>query len=92
MGQMSDGGLFATKPYICGSNYILRMGDCKRGPWCTIWDGLYWRFIDRHRAFFLAHPRLAMMVRLLDRMEPARRQEVYTSAAAFLERVTIEVE
>ncbi len=26
MGQMSDGGIFATKPYICGSNDILKMG------------------------------------------------------------------
>ena len=89
MGQMSDGGLFATKPYICGSNYILKMGDCKRGPWCTIWDGLYWRFIDRHRAFFQANPRLSMMVRLLERMDPARRQDVFAAAEAFLERATM---
>lgn len=27
MGLMSDGGIFATKPYICGSNYILKMSD-----------------------------------------------------------------
>jgi deoxyribodipyrimidine photolyase-related protein len=89
MGQMSDGGLFATKPYICGSNYILKMGDFKRGPWCVIWDGLYWRFIDRHREFFQANPRLSMMVRLLDRMDPVRRQDVFAAAEAFLERATM---
>ena len=89
MGQMSDGGLFATKPYICGSNYILKMGDFPRGPWCSIWDGLYWRFIDRHRDFFAANPRLAMMVRLLDRMDPLRRDRLGTSAEAFLERATM---
>jgi deoxyribodipyrimidine photolyase-related protein len=90
MGQMSDGGIFATKPYICGSNYILKMGDYSRGPWCAIWDGLYWRFIDRHRAFFQANPRLAMMVRLLERMDPGRRETLAAAAAAFLERATIE--
>ena len=89
MGQMSDGGIFATKPYICGSNYILKMGDFKRGPWCEIWDGLYWRFIDRHREFFQANPRLSMMVRLLDRMDPVRRERLGTSAEAFLERATM---
>jgi deoxyribodipyrimidine photolyase-related protein len=89
MGLMSDGGIFATKPYICGSNYILKMGDFRRGPWCDIWDGLYWRFIDRHRSFFQANPRLAMMVRLLDRMEEAKRQRLYSAAEAFLERVTL---
>jgi len=89
MGLMSDGGIFATKPYICGSNYILKMGDYKRGPWCQIWDGLYWRFIERHRQVFLANPRLAMMVRLLDRMDPERRQELGLQAEAFLDRVTL---
>jgi len=89
MGQMSDGGIFATKPYICGSNYILKMGDFKRGPWCEIWDGLYWRFIDRHRAFFQANPRLSMMVRLLERIEHQRRQSLFAAAEAFIQRVTL---
>jgi deoxyribodipyrimidine photolyase-related protein len=89
MGQMSDGGIFATKPYICGSNYILKMGDFKRGPWCEIWDGLYWRFIDRHQAFFQANPRLSMMVRLLERLEPERRQRLFAAAEAFIERTTL---
>ena len=88
MGQMSDGGLFATKPYICGSNYILKMGDFKKGPWCEIWDGLYWRFIDRHRSFFQANPRLAMMVRLLDRMDPAKGQRLFAQADQFIAAVT----
>ncbi|MDM7937540.1 MAG: cryptochrome/photolyase family protein [Cyanobium sp. CZS 48M] len=89
MGQMSDGGIFATKPYICGSNYILKMGDFKRGPWCDIWDGLYWRFIDGHRSFFQANPRLSMMVRLLDRMDPQRWDALSSSAEAFLEDATM---
>jgi deoxyribodipyrimidine photolyase-related protein len=88
MGQMSDGGLFATKPYICGSNYILKMGDFKKGPWCEIWDGLYWRFIDRHRSFFQGNPRLAMMVRLLDRMDPAKGQRLFAQADQFIAAVT----
>lgn len=89
MGLMSDGGIFATKPYICGSNYILKMGDYGKGPWCEIWDGLYWRFIDRHREVFQANPRLAMMVRLLERMDPQRRQELNTKAEAFLAQATV---
>ena len=51
MGIFSDGGIFATKPYICGSNYLLKMSDYKKGPWCDVMDGLYWRFIDNNRAF-----------------------------------------
>jgi len=89
MGLMSDGGIFATKPYICGSNYILKMGDFKKGPWCEIWDGLYWRFIDRHQGFFQANPRLSMMVKLLERIDPARRERLTTAAEAFLARATM---
>jgi deoxyribodipyrimidine photolyase-related protein len=89
MGQMSDGGIFATKPYICGSNYILKMGDYKRGAWCEIWDGLYWRFIERHRVFFQANPRLSMMVHLLERQDPLRRQVLNAAAEQFLERATL---
>ena len=48
MGLFSDGGIFATKPYLCGSNYILKMMDFKRGEWCEIMDGLYWRFIKKN--------------------------------------------
>ncbi|MCP9773761.1 cryptochrome/photolyase family protein [Synechococcus sp. Tobar12-5m-g] len=89
MGLMSDGGLFATKPYICGSNYILKMGDFKKGPWCEIWDGLYWRFIDRNQRFCQANPRLSMMVKLLERIDPARRERLNTAAEAFLARATM---
>jgi deoxyribodipyrimidine photolyase-related protein len=88
MGQMSDGGIFATKPYISGSNYILKMGDFRRGPWCEIWDGLYWRFIDRHRSFFQTNPRLAMMVRLLDRMDAAKREQLFNKAEQFIAETT----
>jgi len=88
MGQMSDGGIFATKPYICGSNYILKMGDFRKGAWCEIWDGLYWRFVDRHRPFFQTNPRLAMMVRLLDRIDAAKRERLFRQAEEFIAATT----
>ena len=31
-------------------------------------DGLYWRFIDKNKDFFLSNPRLSMMVRILEKM------------------------
>ena len=31
-------------------------------------DGLYWRFIERHRDFFQGNPRLALMPKALDRL------------------------
>jgi deoxyribodipyrimidine photolyase-related protein len=31
MSQFSDGGLMATKPYISGSNYVMKMSNYKKG-------------------------------------------------------------
>jgi deoxyribodipyrimidine photolyase-related protein len=89
MGIFSDGGIFATKPYICGSNYILKMSDHKRGPWCDVMDGLYWRFIDKNRSFFAQNPRLALMPRALDRLSDIRRQTIFAAAEEFLARHTL---
>jgi deoxyribodipyrimidine photolyase-related protein len=84
MGVFSDGGIFATKPYICGSNYLLKMSDYKKGPWCDVVDGLYWRFIANNREFFVSNPRLALMPRALDRLKPERREHIFDAAESFL--------
>ncbi|NNF50673.1 MAG: cryptochrome/photolyase family protein [Woeseiaceae bacterium] len=88
MGLFSDGGIFATKPYICGSNYLLKMSDYKKGPWCDVVDGLYWRFIDKHRDFFAANARLALMPRALDRLADDRRERIFAAAERFLNEHT----
>ncbi len=86
MALFSDGGIFATKPYICGSNYYLKMSDgLKKGPWCDTVDGLYWSFIDRNRKFFSANPRLSMMVKTLDKIAPERKKKIFSLAEQFRE-------
>lgn len=70
MSQYADGGGMTTKPYISGSAYVLRMSDTRKGPWCAIWDALYWTFIADHRDVFAHNHRLAMMARLVDRLGP----------------------
>ena len=88
MGLFSDGGIFATKPYICGSNYLLKMSDYSKGEWCDTVDGLYWRFIDKHRAFFDSNPRLALMPKALDRLNEERRERIFAAAEDFLSQHT----
>jgi deoxyribodipyrimidine photolyase-related protein len=65
MSQFSDGGLMTTKPYISGSNYILKMSDYKKGEWVEIWDGLFWRFLAKHEKLFSSNPRTQMLLSLL---------------------------
>ena len=88
MGLFSDGGIFATKPYICGSSYFLKMMNFKKGEWCNTMDGLYWRFINKNRSFFLKNPRLTMMVRILDKMKTDRRKLIFSAADRFIKKNT----
>ena len=67
MSQFSDGGLMSTKPYISGSNYILKMSDYKKEEWAKTWDALYWNFINKNRLFFKKNPRMSMMVSMYDK-------------------------
>jgi len=75
MSQFADGGLMSTKPYISGSNYILKMSDYQKGNWTKIWDALYWDFIRKERDFFLKNPRMAMMVRIYDKKSDETKSE-----------------
>ncbi len=88
MALFSDGGLFAPKPYICASNYLLRMSDFRKGPWCEVMDGLFWRFVDRNRKVFENNPRMRMMVRTLDSMPNERMNKIFPPAEKFLNRIT----
>jgi len=85
MSQFSDGGTFATKPYIGGSNYIKKMSNYPKGDWGEIWDGLFWRFIDKHQDFFKSNPRSSMLVYSYNRMSEEKRLLHLKNAEAFIE-------
>lgn len=87
MSQFADGGLFATKPYISGSNYILKMSNYKKGEWQPIWDGLFWRFMDKHRSFFSKNPRLNMLISSFDKMPVEKRTQHLIVAENFLQQL-----
>ena len=88
MSQFADGGLFTTKPYLSGSNYVRKMSDYRKGDWCDIWDGLFWSFIKRHEDFFRGQYRLAMMARNLDRMSSETLRTHQSKALQFLDGLT----
>ena len=84
MSQFADGGLMATKPYISGSNYIMKMSNYKKGEWQDVWDGLFWRFMHTHRDFFLSNPRLGMLVRMFDKMPGEKKEKHLYNAEKYL--------
>jgi len=84
MSLYADGGLMSTKPYISSSNYLLKMSDYPKGSWQEIWDALFWRFMDTHRAFFLKNPRLSMLVRTFDKMNAEKQAMLLETAESYL--------
>ena len=83
MSQHADGGLITTKPYFSGSNYVKKMSDWKAGDWADTWDGLYWRFIWKHREALAKNPRWAMMCRTAERMDNDKMNTHLGRAGAF---------
>lgn len=87
MSQFADGGLMATKPYISGSSYVLKMSNYPKGPWCHTWDALFWNFMNRHRSFFLSNPRLGMLLKTYDKMSEEKKAAFLKAEQELLERI-----
>ena len=88
MSQYADGGLMSTKPYISGSNYILKMSNYQKGEWSEIWDGLFWRFIHKHYESFSKNPRMSMMAVQVAKMDSTKLNEHLKKANDFLEKIS----
>ena len=93
MTQFADGGLMTTKPYISGSNYLMKMSNYKafsstdgkdEVAWQPIWDGLFWYFMNKQRTFFLKNPRLGMLVHTFDKMTDEKRNTHIVNAEKYL--------
>jgi deoxyribodipyrimidine photolyase-related protein len=88
MSQFADGGSMCSKPYISGSNYLLKMSDYNAdGRWEKIWDGLFWSFMHKQRDFFGQNPRIGMLLKTLDKMDAEKRNQHFAAAENFLKRL-----
>lgn len=89
MATFADGGLMSTKPYTCGSNYLLKMSNYKKDDWCETLDGLYWRFTQKNKKYYQSNPRLTFILKILDRMKPERKKVIFSKAEDFISKNTI---
>lgn len=86
MSQYADGGLMTTKPYVCSSNYLCKMSHYKKGPWSEIWDGLYWRFIDKHQVLLKKNLRMRFSMQILKQMDSQKKRKLMDDAENYLAR------
>jgi deoxyribodipyrimidine photolyase-related protein len=63
MGLFADGGIFATKPYVAGGNYLKKMSDYQDSKkWESIWTDKFWNFLIKHQEYFKTNPRMNMLI------------------------------
>jgi deoxyribodipyrimidine photolyase-related protein len=84
MTQYADGGILATKPYVSGSNYIVKMADYPTGTWQTIWDSLFWNFMHNKRDSMKKNPRLSMLMSTYEKMSDEKKILIKENAERFM--------
>jgi deoxyribodipyrimidine photolyase-related protein len=92
MGLFADGGLLASKPYAASGNYINRMSTyCKgcrynpkqrTGPTACPFNTLYWDFLARHAQELRRNPRMALVMKQLERIPDEEQAAIRAAAAA----------
>tara|TARA_B100000700_G_scaffold323661_1_gene427886 strand:+ start:469 stop:789 length:321 start_codon:yes stop_codon:yes gene_type:complete len=87
MSQFSAGGLFTTKPYISGSNYIRKMSNYKSEDWGSTWDSLFWTFIDDYKNKFKDQYRLSIILRNLEKMDINKKKNNRRDSYNFISRL-----
>lgn len=92
MGLFADGGRLASKPYAASGHYIQRMSTyCKgcafdprqrSGPKACPYNSLYWDFLDRHQGQLQGNPRMALVLKQLEKRSIEERAAIRASAEA----------
>ncbi len=97
MSQFADGGIMATKPYVSSANYINNMSDhCKScfydpkrrtGQGACPFNSLFWNFFDKHQDKLRKNPRIGMVYRNLDRIDPQEKAAIIEQADKYLREI-----
>jgi len=92
MGLFADGGLLASKPYAASGAYINRMSSyCKAcqynvkarsGDQSCPFNSLYWDFLARHQEQLRRNPRMALVIRQLDKLSNSELAAIRATATA----------
>ncbi len=90
MALYADGGLITSKPYIAGSNYLLKMSDYPRGEWTQIWDALFWNFVGTHFTTLQKEGRLGFIGVQYGKMSPEKKTENKKIALEFLKSLGVQ--
>ena len=78
-----------TKPYLCSSNYILKMSNYKNGEWTDIIDALYYEYIKKNQTMFAKIYSLAPAVQRYNKFTTSKKQEYSKIKKTFIKQLYI---
>lgn len=73
---------------IAPSEVVMEVSNYQRDDWSDIWDGLYWRFVEKHAETLSKDPHLRVLVSRLHKLEPDHRRIIHYRAEDFLNQHT----
>lgn len=88
MNQLNDQGGIASHLAISNTETLLRASHYQRGEWSDIWDGLFWRFVEKHKESLHKNPRIRTIVQRLEQLDPDHKRIIHYRAEDFLARAT----
>lgn len=84
-----DGHAVSDVPIITPSSQLLKQSNYERGLWCDVWDGLYWRFVEKHKGILLHNETTRAIAQRLERLDPDHRRIIGYRADDFLKQYTL---
>jgi len=83
-GTQAGDGVLAVAP----SEALFEVSNYQRDDWADVWDGLYWRFVEKHQETFKNDKNLRVLVHRLTKLDPDFRRIISYRAEDFLNQHT----
>ncbi len=73
---------------IAPADAVLEVSNYKRDVWSDVWDGLYWRFVEKHAEAFSKDKNLRVLVTRLHKLDADHKRVISYRAEDFLTQHT----
>jgi deoxyribodipyrimidine photolyase-related protein len=97
MSQFADGGIVGSKPYVSSATYINKMSsycptcfydkEKRTGDKACPFNSLYWNFYSKHESKLSKNPRIGMMYKVWQKMDPDTKTKLLEQAEYYLENI-----
>ena len=102
MSQHADGGITMTRPYICSSSYLCRMGpnynditiklDHAVYHWTDVWDAMYYHFIQKNKTYLSKNYATAPQVKHWNKKTNVEKQQIQEIAKKYKKHITTSIQ